>query len=121
MKVRTKKMLYKKQVRPLMREPMLPGVNQETFPLYDGEWYDCSDDLTILELFKSMWEREVKKKDRMSTLVIEERFVDQYAKGNTYMCEMADTIGNLSLKLNLSKQQVINILEINKSEDEEDA
>lgn len=112
-------MLYKKQIRPLMREPMLQGFNQRTLPLYDGEWYDCSDDLTILELFKSMWERDMKKKDRMSTLVIEERFVDQYTKGDTCMCEMAETVDNLSLKLNLSKQQVINmVLEtVNERED----
>lgn len=62
---------YKKQIRGMINLPCLPGFNYSPIPYTD--WID-EDDVT--EELKDRWSKEIKYKDFLNSLSLEERFVE---------------------------------------------
>ena len=64
--------IYKRMIRPMVNPPSLQGMNDSPYPLIsDDYWTDDENE----EVKMGLWEEEVKKKDKMGSLLVEEKYV----------------------------------------------
>lgn len=64
--------IYKRMIRPMINPPSLQGMNDSPYPLIsDDYWVDDEHE----EVKRGVWEQEVKREDKMGSLLVEEKYV----------------------------------------------